>query len=185
MEARMKGMMNRMKRTGKEKLSVFLVDDDESYLKVISHQLKTTFGKDINLHVFNNGDDCINNLHLNPDVVVLDHYLNENDQQQTGLILLKQLKRLAPELKVILISGMEDIQLSIAAVKAGALDFIVKGKNTFKRLMDDFSKVIRNLVLQSDEKDYQEFINIIYLTVALVTVSIVTMYTLFPSVMNM
>lgn len=85
------GIIRKMQEVGKKKLMVFLVDDDQLYLKAISHQLNSIFGKSIEVFSFKNGEECLTSLHLNPDLVLVDHYLNDSDQQDTGLICYRRL----------------------------------------------------------------------------------------------
>ena len=56
-----------------EQLKVFVVEDNELYSLMIDHKLK-----DIgNYHIttFTSGEDCLKNLYLEPDVIILDYYL--------------------------------------------------------------------------------------------------------------
>jgi DNA-binding NtrC family response regulator len=61
-----------------------------------------------------------------PDLVLLDHHLPDG----TGLDLLDQLAALEPEMPIIMMTGIHDLELAISAIKAGAYDFIHKPVQT-------------------------------------------------------
>ena len=98
----------------------FIVDDDifcakmyEQYLFNINHN---------NITCFSNGNDCLDNLNQNPDIIFLDH----NMDGITGLEVLKKIKRYNPKIYVIMVSGQKDIKIALNALKYGAFDYIIK-----------------------------------------------------------
>lgn len=56
------------------KAKVFLVDDDALYLKTLELQFKAL--ENFEIQTFITGEQCIENLHLQPDIIVLDYWLN-------------------------------------------------------------------------------------------------------------
>jgi two-component system, OmpR family, response regulator len=57
-------------------LSVFLVDDDKMFLTSLAHQLKTMFKSKTKIQAFTTGEECLKHLNENPDIIILDYYLN-------------------------------------------------------------------------------------------------------------
>ncbi len=57
-----------------------------------------------------------------PDIILLDIYLTS----QNGLVLLKQFKKSYPEIPIIMITGFSDTKTTVAAIKSGAFDFLLK-----------------------------------------------------------
>mgnify|MGYP000094301611 CR=1 FL=1 len=57
-----------------------------------------------------------------PDYAVLDMRLQDGN----GLDLVPQLRRLLPEIRVVMLSGYGNIASAVSAVKAGAVDFLAK-----------------------------------------------------------
>ncbi len=88
----------------KDKLKIYIVDDEIMYLGVFEQYLLNGGFKDIT--TFDNGDDCINNLQNKPDVIFLDY----NMDNLTGYDVLKKIKRYDPNIHVIMISGQEEIK---------------------------------------------------------------------------
>ncbi len=104
----------------KNSLVLFVVDDDFLSRELCKqHLLNMGFS---NIHVFENGEECINKLHLNPDIIFLDYEMSPFN----GLEVLQRIKHLYPHTYCMLISGQNDMQVVINAFKYGAIDYVVK-----------------------------------------------------------
>ena len=114
---------------------VFLVDDDPFCRQLYEYNLKKLGIKD--LYVFENGEDCINSLVLEPDLILLDHYM----KPLSGLDVLMEIKDYNPDIFVVMISGQEEILLPLVAMESGAFDYIVKNDITEKRLYEIIEKI--------------------------------------------
>ena len=68
-----------------------------------------------------------------PALVVLDIWLQNSEMD--GIEILEEIKRLHPELPVIIISGHGNIETAVAAIKKGAYDFIEKPFNADRLLL--------------------------------------------------
>ena len=98
------------------------MDDDLFCLNYTENHLKTTGYNDI--HLFNNGSDCVNNLTLDPDIIFLDHMMDI----MNGFEVLKKIKRFNPNIHVVMLSGQDNIETAINSLKYGAFDYIIKGE---------------------------------------------------------
>ncbi len=119
-------------KTGK-KLKVFLVDDDQVFLK----SLEIDFLADGNFLVetFNTGELCIAALSNRPDLVVLDYYLDGIDKNaMNGIATLDVIKLKYPDLPVIMLSSQDEIQIAVSCMHHKASDYIVKSPTSFIRL---------------------------------------------------
>jgi len=115
---------------------VFLVDDDPFCRQLYEYNLKKLGIKD--LYVFENGEDCLNSLVLEPDLILLDHYM----KPLSGLDVLLEIKNYNPDIFVVMISGQEEILLPLVAMESGAFDYIVKNDITEKRLYEIIEKIL-------------------------------------------
>ena len=61
-----------------------------------------------------------------PELVLLDMNFSLATTGHDGLVLLRQLKELAPQVPVVLITGWGSIELAVAGMKAGAAEFVTK-----------------------------------------------------------
>ncbi len=68
-----------------------------------------------------------------PDLVILDIWLENSDRD--GMQILTELKRTAPDLPVLMISGHGNIEMAVKAIRLGAFDFIEKPFNTDRLLL--------------------------------------------------
>jgi len=108
--------------------TVFIVDDDESYRQYIS-----TFLSHFNYEVigFENGTECLRNLKLNPNFIILDHNLG-NDVD--GLELLRLIKDQKPGIPIIYLSGQQNVTKAVQALKLGSIEYIEKNGGTLIQL---------------------------------------------------
>jgi DNA-binding NtrC family response regulator len=113
---------------GKYITRIFVVEDNEFFSQLIKQKLELNDQNEVTL--FNNGDDFRRNLYLNPDIVVLDYNLPNT----TGIDLLKEIKNFNDQIKTILISGQEKVDVVIEAFENGAEEYIKKDDNALTML---------------------------------------------------
>lgn len=89
------------------KLKFFIVDDDVFCANLYTQHLKNNNYEDITY--FSNGIDCLNNLTQQPDIIFLDHNMDD----LTGFEVLKKIKRYDPNIYVIMVSGQENIGTAV------------------------------------------------------------------------
>ena len=119
----------------------FIVDDDIFSANVYEQYLLNLNYTDISY--FSNGNDCLNNLDQNPDIIFLDH----NMDGITGFEVLKKIKRYNPNIYVVMVSGQEDIKTAVDALKYGAFDYIIKDH----LVRDKMTLVINKIILVKEE----------------------------------
>lgn len=99
---------------------VLLVDDDDSFREVMRFHLDDA---GIPATVATDGHDALRQFRRRPfDVVVTDLKMPGMD----GMALLDEVRRLAPETLVIVITAFGDVATAVQAMKEGAYDFIAK-----------------------------------------------------------
>lgn len=104
---------------------IFMVDDDKVILNLLEYVFQ---GKnDYKIITFPTGEECIENLHRKPDLVVLDYILNEGDKGAlNGLQTLKKIVEKDSSLPVIILSGQTDAQTRKKFLENGAKDVLSK-----------------------------------------------------------
>jgi two-component system, OmpR family, response regulator len=125
-----------------EKL-IFIVDDDKVILNLLEYTFKSLSGFEV--RTFNSGEDCIRNMGLKPDLVVLDHmfYLQGNNLM-SGLETLKELRKIDKDIPVIILSSQEDKLLIREFIQNGASKYIPKEDYFIDTLVESVEKVIAN-----------------------------------------
>ena len=117
---------------------IFIVEDEPFFANLINFDLESKNYTDTK--VFFTGEDCIANLHLNPDIVLLDHKL----PGLSGLEVLKRIKAKNPDTHVIFLSGATGADIQISAFKYGAEDFILKSENSFDEVKELLNEFVNN-----------------------------------------
>jgi DNA-binding NtrC family response regulator len=117
---------------------IYLVDDDALFLKSLEIAFNENSGTVIK--TFSTGEKCLEELSQNPDIIVLDYHLNGIDKTaMNGLETLIRIKKLHPNLPVMMLSSQDCIDVAVNCMKHKAFDYIVKSETAFMRLQKAIS----------------------------------------------
>ena len=127
---------------------VFIVEDDDMHSLMMDYLLS----KDTVAHIkkFKSGEECIDNLDKKPDVVILDYGLPGINGMQTLL----QIKKHAPEIPVIIVTGNKDKDLEHDFYTAGVYDYIQKDNNAFEQV-SRLTNGILSIIATKEAKEEQ------------------------------
>lgn len=114
---------------------IFIVEDSIVYKDLIIGHLQSK--KYTNLKTFSNAEDCLKELHLNPDIIVLDYSF----EGISGLELMKKVKDEHPEIDFIFISGQNEVEIAVKIMKLGAADYVIKNEKAPYRLVRAIEQV--------------------------------------------
>lgn len=99
--------------------TIYVVDDEETIREGVTMALET----DYQVKAFSSSETAIEAMNNNPpDLLLLDIGLPGMD----GIEALDKIKKLYPDILIIMITAYEDIKTVIAAMKLGAYDYVVK-----------------------------------------------------------
>lgn len=118
----------------KQSPNIFVVDDDLMF----HHLVGVTIGSDhTGLQYFSSGESAIERIREGevPDLMILDFNLGS----MTGLEVLKTIRKKLPNLKVVMLSAQEDVEVTLSVIKAGAFDYIVKNSQAMDNLRQTIS----------------------------------------------
>ena len=116
-----------------EKRFVFLIDDEPIQNEMLKDFLADRFLSHIK--TFDNGEEAMKEMHLGPEVIVLDYHLNAHDKSaKNGVEVLKMIKDNYPKVEVIMLSGQDKIEVAVESMKYGAYDYVLKGETAFSRI---------------------------------------------------
>ncbi len=136
---------------------VFLVDDDTKHLLLLKDHLTKKISYDLNIQIFSSGENAIQKLDENPDLIILDFYLDGiNPKAKTGVEILSQMKRLSPELPVIMMSNQDKLEVAIDCFDNGATDYIIKNESAFLKSEIVIKNVIRSYIKEQILQDYRK-----------------------------
>ncbi|MFA6499467.1 MAG: response regulator, partial [Desulfurivibrionaceae bacterium] len=103
--------------------TVLIVDDEPNYLIVLSELLRE---EGLGIFTAGNGEDALKILgETDIDLIITDMRMPGLD----GLGLLKAAKSLNPDLPVIMVTAFGEVEMAVAAMKAGAFNYLTKPFN--------------------------------------------------------
>lgn len=129
---------------------IFIVEDSIVYKDLIVGYLQSKNLK--NIKVFKNGDECIRELRLKPDIIILDYAY----EGVSGIELMHNIRGENPEIDFIFLSGQNEINVAIKIMKLGAADYIIKNEQAPHRLVQS----IESLLAKTKQEKVQKGINI-------------------------
>ncbi|MBN1181008.1 MAG: response regulator [Bacteroidales bacterium] len=123
-----------------EKL-IFFVDDDKMIINLLEYTIKPKIIHTVK--TFSSGEECLANLELNPDLIILDHILSTTDKAAlTGMDTLKEIIKKKPNIPIIMLSGQEDKSLISKFIQNGAKKYIQKNEFFIDSLLEEIQKEI-------------------------------------------
>jgi len=138
-----------------KKILLFLVDDDVLFLK--SLQIEFTQNTDSDIQTYITGELCLESIAQNPDVIVLDYYLNSVDKNAiNGLETLDRIKSFNPAIPVIMLSSQDKIDVAVNCMKHQAFDYIVKSETAFLRLQKTITTIFHYQKIEKALNWYME-----------------------------
>ena len=135
-------LKNKMMNSEKKTL-LFLVDDDALFLKTL--EVEFGYNSDFSIRTFATGEQCLENISQNPDVIILDYCLNSIDVDTiNGIDTLDKIRSANPLIPVIMLSSQDKIEVAVSCMKHMAFDYIVKSETAFIRLQKDINTIFQN-----------------------------------------
>ena len=138
-----------------KKVSIFIVDDDELYLRVLEMELSEN--NDYTISKFVTGEQCLEFLPQKPDIIVLDYYLNGIEKKAlNGLETLSIIKSVYPDMPVIMLSAQDKIEVAVNCMKLQAFEYIVKSETAFARLHNAIFTILHYKKIEGTLSWYME-----------------------------
>jgi DNA-binding NtrC family response regulator len=139
----------------KDKIKIFLVDDDAVFLKLL--EIEFLQQADFLIETFSTGEQCLENLSHMPDLIILDYFLDGVIKTaMTGLETLDKIKALNVHTPVVMLSSQDKIEVAINCMHHGALDYVVKSETAFMRLKNIVTGVFRYRKVEKELNWYME-----------------------------
>lgn len=132
-------------------LSIFLVDDNKTYLEGIDSILVEN--PNYYIRKFMSGESCIDNLHSNPHVVILDYTLSQQENKLNGIEVLNKIQSYNKDIKVVMLTASEELDVAVTSMKYGAYDYIIKNNNALIKLKYVVEKLYDNVSNEIELKD--------------------------------
>src|SRR5688500_6894327 len=107
--------------------NIFIVDDDP----MLTEALKDYLTRNVphNISCFHTGEEFLKRLPEEPDVIILDYYLNTVQKDAAnGMEILKLAKKNYPNIHIIMLSGQERYGVAMQTIQKGAEQYVIKDK---------------------------------------------------------
>jgi DNA-binding NtrC family response regulator len=151
---------------------VFIVEDNDMHSLMMDYLLS----KDSMAHIkkFRSGEECIENLGLKPDVVILDYGLPGINGMQTFM----EIKKHDPEIPVIVVTENRDRHVAEKFLSAGVYDYIQKDEDAFEQVSKVTDSIL-NIMAQKEAKvEHRQsmiFIGSVLLITTIITIIVLTL----------
>jgi two-component system, OmpR family, response regulator len=117
---------------------IFFVDDDKFMLDLMEYTFKCREGYEVKS--FFSGEECLKNLNLKPDVIVLDYYLGGENHEMSGLETLRKINELTDKTPVIILSREKSKDLIDQFIHSGAKKYVIKDDYFIDTLIEAIDK---------------------------------------------
>ena len=139
----------------KDKIKIFLVDDDALFLK--SLEIDFMEHADFTIETFATGEVCIDHLSQIPDVIVLDYFLDGVDKTaMNGIETLDKIKAFNPDIPVVMLSSQDKIEVAIDCMHHKAFDYVVKSETAFMRLQKIITTIFHYQKIEKELSWYMD-----------------------------
>lgn len=142
-----------------ENYTVFIVEDNYPNRMLLENYLSRlpncSFDKKPNLDIFTfeSGEFCLES-DIRPDIVILDYYLDEaNNKAMDGLTVMKEIKKLNPDAKIIIMSGQESVMITAELFNAGASDYVSKEHSCIVRIEQSLLRMITEIRAKKKQRN--------------------------------
>ncbi|KUK13298.1 MAG: two-component system, chemotaxis family, chemotaxis protein CheY [bacterium] len=99
-----------------------LIVDDAAFMRMMLRDILTKNGYEVAAEAENGVQAVEKYKEVKPDLVTMDITMPEMD----GITAVKEIKKIDPQAKIVMVSAMGQQAMVIEAIQAGALDFVVK-----------------------------------------------------------
>ena len=138
-----------------KKIKIFLVDDDAVFLRLL--EIEFLQHADFSIETFSTGELCLAKLLNNPDVIVLDYFLDGIDKNaMNGIETLDRIKAFNPDIPVVMLSSQDKIEVAVDCMHHKASDYVVKSETSFLRLQKIITAIFHNRKLEKELTWYME-----------------------------
>ncbi|HEV7230675.1 MAG TPA: response regulator [Bacteroidia bacterium] len=135
-----------MKKTHHKHKLIFIVEDNEMYSFMLDYMLSQEHK--LRCIRFDKGEECIDSLKLNPDMIILDYVLPGIN----GLETYRKIKMTKPEVPVVILTGHYDASAAQEFLKEGVYDYMLKEENA----VNTVKALVENVMDQAEEEKIQE-----------------------------
>lgn len=129
---------------------IFIIEDDTLMASLIRQALSKEDRYDVT-H-FTTGEECLNQMHQQPDIVIVDYNLPGMD----GLTLMRNIRSLHPQVMMIVCSGQENVEVVVECYKNGAQEYVLKNEKMIVNIENAVNNLAMNVTLRREVELLQD-----------------------------
>ncbi|WP_343605311.1 response regulator [Fluviicola sp.] len=116
---------------------VFIVEDNKTYAETLKTFLYAEVPAVKEVKVFPVGETCLLEIHRNPDLIIMDYFLDSKYYDaETGLEIIRQIRAEKPELNIVLLSSQQEIDVVLQATKEYKCTYLKKDREAFDKVSE-------------------------------------------------
>ena len=120
---------------------IFFIDDDKMILNLLEYTFQSR--QDYQVVSYFSGEECLENLHTKPSLIVLDHVLaGMGENSLNGMETLKEIRKVDKDIPVVILYGQGDDSLLSSFIENGANRYLTKDDFFIDSLIETIQQVI-------------------------------------------
>lgn len=124
-----------------DKRLIFVVDDDPFILNLVKKRLESDR---FELMAYQYGEEAVENLNRNPDLIILDYLFSKPDEDvMNGMEVFEKIKEYKEDIPVIMLSGQDSGNIVLELARKGIEDYVIKDHE----LMDNLETAIHEIFI--------------------------------------
>jgi len=137
-------LMNLFRSKSQKSGLVFIVEDNKVYAETLKAFLRASVPEVREIKTFPVGETCLPQLHKNPDLVIIDYYLDSKYYDaETGIEIVKQIRADYPEMNILLLSSQNDVDVVLEAIKKYNCSYVKKDDRAFGNVCDVVKEIYK------------------------------------------
>jgi DNA-binding NtrC family response regulator len=129
---------------------IFIIEDDTLMASLIRQALSKEDRYEVT-H-FTTGEECLNQMHQQPDIVIVDYNLPGMD----GLTLMRSIRAVHPQVMMIVCSGQENVEVVVECYKNGAQEYVLKNEKMIVNIENAVNNLAMNVTLRREVELLQD-----------------------------
>lgn len=145
-----------MSKINESRVNLYIVDYDEMSLKILKNKFSSCSG--YRVFTYKTSDEFLEEFNRFPfakrhiHIVILDYVVNGIKNEGNGIDILRKIKAINSAVEIIILSGVEDVEIATSAMRSGAVAFIKKNENSYLRIQNQVKFVISQKSLDQSKK---------------------------------
>ena len=117
-----------------QKQMIFIVEDNTLYAKSLQYYLEDRLSEP-EIRIFSLGESCIEQLHLNPDYIIMDYFLNSKERNaMDGLDTIREIRKRNADSRIILLSAQKNMDVTVEAIQDHHCNYVAKNEVSFEKV---------------------------------------------------